>query len=368
MKKREWEIFKKNLIHPKKILNFIGLWVSQKLKPAAVRYYPVSVNIEPTINCNLECEMCQITLWDRKAGDLTFHNLRVLLNKIPSLMKVKLQGMGEPFLNKELHDMVGEAAGKDIWVEVTSNGTLLGGQDFRRKILDGPLNSITLSLDGATAETYEGIRGKGNLAQLIDGIKNLAAERKKDATPQIAIWIVGMRKNIHELPQMVQICYDLGVDKVTLQHDLSFWGKDDWLNRMSDQDLNQCDDFAKPFIDEAAALAQKLGIKFTCYQRNRFSVQNGNLCNWPWRSFYLTVEGHVTPCSIASDPEVANFGNLIDQSLEEIWNGEKYRKFRRNMKNGIVPDFCKGCFTDCKGMYDFNQTSPAVKTKEKVLV
>ncbi|HEB41896.1 MAG TPA: hypothetical protein ENI08_02670 [Candidatus Dependentiae bacterium] len=51
-------------------------------------------------------------------------------------------------------------------------------------------------------------------------------------------------------------------------------------------------------------------------------------CMWSKNSCFITVDGYVTPCCVRPDPMVFNFGNIFQKSFREIWNSNKYKKFR----------------------------------------
>jgi radical SAM protein with 4Fe4S-binding SPASM domain len=63
------------------------------------------------------------------------------------------------------------------------------------------------------------------------------------------------------------------------------------------------------------------------------------LCGQPFSQIYIERTGVVRPCCIGSH----NLGNLMEQSVEEIWNGPAYQELRRQMLEGIVPEPCAKC-------------------------
>jgi len=66
-------------------------------------------------------------------------------------------------------------------------------------------------------------------------------------------------------------------------------------------------------------------------------------CRWPFDSCFITVDGFVTPCCIRANPEVFNFGNIFETPFKEIWNGEKYQKFRETMIKNLPNPICDNC-------------------------
>jgi radical SAM protein with 4Fe4S-binding SPASM domain len=63
-------------------------------------------------------------------------------------------------------------------------------------------------------------------------------------------------------------------------------------------------------------------------------------CSSPWTSIDITASGDVAPCHIFYDLVL---GNLNEKSIYDIWNGEKFKKFRYYFtQNNLLP-VCSGC-------------------------
>ena len=65
-------------------------------------------------------------------------------------------------------------------------------------------------------------------------------------------------------------------------------------------------------------------------------------CEYPWASMTLLYDGRVVPCPLDYDGKVV-LGDANDQTLEEIWNSDRYHEFRRQHVTGDFPQghFCK---------------------------
>jgi len=59
-------------------------------------------------------------------------------------------------------------------------------------------------------------------------------------------------------------------------------------------------------------------------------------CEFPWTSATIMAEGNVVPCTQISNNEIV-LGNVNENSLEDIWNGEKYQKLRTMHITGKFP-------------------------------
>src|SRR5262249_52770492 len=121
-----------------------------------------------------------------------------------SLQRAHLFGLGEPLLSPHLFHYVSllSAAGVETWI--TTNATLM--TDARADALArAGLTRATVSIDGATKETYERIRIGGRFEEAVRGIKALTDARRRWARPRVMLAMVGMVSNLRELPRLVDL-------------------------------------------------------------------------------------------------------------------------------------------------------------------
>ena len=87
--------------------------------------------------------------------------------------------------------------------------------------------------------------------------------------------------------------------------------------------------------------------KYITKKRKMFS----NECLRLWYSFVINCDGRVSPCCFDKDGDYA-LGNLIEDSFESIWNGNKFQRFRQNLlKNRYGFDMCFDCTEGLKEIY-----------------
>jgi radical SAM protein with 4Fe4S-binding SPASM domain len=251
--------------------------------------------------------------------------------------------MGEPLLNKDFFNEVRFASSKGINVRTVTNGSLLNKENCV-KILSSSLKHIMISMDGANSNTHNNIRKGSDLDKLIENIKYLITLRNNAKIPFIEMWSVGQKKNIGELLDMVKLCSEIGVDKMSYQITLGYWGKEEWKNKLLHFRLNEKE--IEPILRGATKLARELGFDFEIYKENKLEKTEGKRCWWPWWSCYITADGYVTPCCVVTDPKVFNIGNLFEKSFSEIWNGHEYQKLREQLSNDNLPSFCTFCYID----------------------
>ncbi len=333
------------------LYNLILKKIDKNLGNTSLLSKPISLQIEPTTNCNLKCRMCESPLWDRKGLEMSFLDFKKIIDQFPYLATINLQGIGEPLLNKNIFKMVEYCKSKKMVVLFTTNATLIN-EKVAKKFVESGLDYVVVSIDGATHETFERIRIGANFNQVIGNIKNLIAIRGNLKKPRIIFLFTGTTDNIDELPKVIKIAKDIGVDKVEAQ-DTHAWG-DKELERINNKTLRQNMDRVKKIVNESIIEAEKIGIPFywlgTGRRKTLFSDidlqlhADQRLCQIVFRSCFITADGYVTTCSCNPDPRKMNFGNVLKQDFNTIWNSPEYKNLRRaRLNGGILPDYCRMC-------------------------
>ncbi len=313
---------------------------SLAVEPDVVPGGPLYVQVEPTIVCNLACSFCINPELNRPVKSMTAEQFETILDKIPSLEKVSLVGIGEPLLNKDLMKMLRAAKARQMTVGFTTNGTIMPPRIIE-EICDISPDWLHTSLDGATKATFENIRKGANFDAILKNLERLMAALDGASRPEISVWFVGIKDNIHELPALVRLVDGLGIKNLYVQS-VHFWGHESWREKNQPQSIANELERVGIFFEQAREEASALGM--TLEVCNLPDPNLGRECQWPWRACYITAEGFITPCCIqGSDPTVINFGNIFEQSFGEIWNSPDYQTFRRKLKSPDIPKICEGC-------------------------
>ena len=142
-----------------KFINALKYFLTRKNINLNLKYLPLTMDIEPTTGCNFRCTMCQVSEPDFKAFNMDFEIFKKVINENKQLIKIKLQGMGEPFVHKKFFEMIDYANQHGVSVEFVSNGSLLNDSNIK-KIVNHDISRISISIDGANAEIFESIRIK----------------------------------------------------------------------------------------------------------------------------------------------------------------------------------------------------------------
>lgn len=320
---------------------------------------PRKIQLKVTSTCNLTCTIYLISYrpkLKRRAGALEYAQFREIVDGLPNLERLTLQGLGEPLLAPRLEDMVAYAAGRGIAVGFNSNAQLLTPARSRR-LVDAGLAWLHVSVDGATAATYEGIRNAAVFARLERHVPALteAVERRGDGRPDVSLVFVAMRRNIAELPGVVGLAAAWGVPGVRVQNlshsfdDTDASGSYAEIRRFAAEEaLFTAEDIdaARTVFAEARQLADSLGIALRLPRLDERPAAQRRAtrgCDWPWTSAYVTHTGDVQPCCMVMGSDRANLGSLAARSFADVWEDQPYREFRRRLEGPDPPDVCRGC-------------------------
>jgi MoaA/NifB/PqqE/SkfB family radical SAM enzyme len=323
---------------------------------------PRHLQLEVTSACNLRCAMCLVRYRppvNKLAGAMRPELFGRILAEVPTLDRLTLQGLGEPLLSPYLLDMIRAAKERGSAVGFNSNATLLNRRRADELVAAG-LDWLHVSLDGATAETFEAIRDGATFGTVTANLAGLVAARTAagSGTPWIRVVFVAMRRNIAELPDLVHLVAGLGVDEIQVQNlshsfsDTDPAGEYDEIRQYAvDQALWTGGDraAAESAFHRARTVAAEHGVRLRLpgldpRPEPPAAAPTGPACTWPWDAAYVTSAGVVQPCCMVMGDDRAALGRLDQQSFVDIWHGEAYREFRRRLLNGAEPPaVCAGC-------------------------
>jgi radical SAM protein with 4Fe4S-binding SPASM domain len=327
--------------------------LSVLVRPTLATSLPRHLQIEIITRCNLACIMCPRTVALEKADsehqknewqqEMPFARFLAIINQMPNLQTLSLHGIGEPLLHPHLFEMVEVAAARGIQVRFTTNATLLNQSKCERLIRTG-LYRIIISLDGATAATYEGIRAKANFERVIENILKLSKTRDdlNQKTPTIDIAMVVSRLNYAEGPKLIDLAHHLGADGVILSPMQPPEAK--LAEMVCDlENWNQ-------ITVEAESRARQMGIKLYVRggsrpgkARNGKPVKETYKCLQPWLSSVVMMNGEMMPCCNIHDSRFS-MGNSFEDDFINLWNGPCYRSFRAELRRKEdTPVPCRWC-------------------------
>ena len=291
--------------------------------------------IEPSSRCNLNCKMCFRNNWfDEKTGLMSEETLNNVYDafKIKDIETVFFGGMGEPLLHPQIDRMIKNAASAEKRTELITNVTLLNSI-MTDRIISAGLDTLWISMDGFSKESYEQIR-KGSMYELI--MKNISTFNSKRTTTKLGITFVMMQENECELENINSFAHYIGAELINLSHVIPdkplskencLYEKDyptgkmyrlESINTLKKE--NYC-----PFIEDGAVFIRWDGEVSPCMQllHNSYS--------------YLYKEKRKVYAK--------TYGNINDNNFLSIYNNTEYIQFRQNVREFQYPccTICLGC-------------------------
>jgi radical SAM protein with 4Fe4S-binding SPASM domain len=319
---------------------------------------PTKLQVEVTASCNLKCRMCIVRYQPTlpRSASMSFVRFKRLLEQMPSVRELSLQGIGEPLLAPDLYEMIAYASARGIEVGFNSNATLLTRRAGER-LIDAGLGWMCISLDGATKETYEFVRDQASwetVERNITGFVDLLRERGA-ARPVLSLVMVLMKRTLPELPAVVEKAARWGIRRVFVQglsHDFSDAPPDAYASIAEYVDeqsvLSLPHEEVEATFAWARAIAAREGIDLrlpSVDERIEPIMVDGTPagCDWPWRGAYVTYTGTVMPCCMVMGTDRIALGNADERPFLEIWTSDEFSRFREGLLNGEPHAVCKGC-------------------------
>lgn len=173
---------------------------------------PMLVFWEVTRACQLACAHCRASATPGALpGELNHEEGLALIDQVAGFGRpfpiLVLTG-GDCLLRPDIFDLVDYASGLGIPVAMSPSVTPMLTHEAIEKMVEAGVKAVSLSLDGATAATHDGVRGiPGHFDQTIPAIRKLVAAGLK-----VQINTTVMRDNVEELADVAAILQDTGVD------------------------------------------------------------------------------------------------------------------------------------------------------------
>ena len=189
---------------------------------------------------------------------------------------------------------------------------------------------LTISIDGATPETYKSTRG-ARLETLITNLKQLAEVKRSrgSVVPRLTFKSVVMKQNLEELPTLVELGAACGVGEIELNNLVVY---NEELESQTVFDQRQRVDAV---YADAVAKAEGFGIRM--FYGGVEEKDGVPAC--PFRNFTVTCDGTVGPCGA----QRFAMGNIHDTALRDLWNHEELVSMRRGYARKDLPHQCEHC-------------------------
>ena len=319
-------------------------------------------------DCNLHCIMCEdhspysTTQAERRRDGRPKRRMDIeLVRRVlaesqgTALREIIPSTMGEPLLYRHFDEIIDLCSNYGVRLNLTTNGTFprRGARPWAERIV--PVGSdVKISWNGSTRQTHESVMLGSNWEEVLDNVRQFIAVRDEHAQNggnrcRVTFQLTFMEINIRELPDVVILAANLGVDRVKGHH---LWVHFDQMRRQSMRRSPEAITRWNAVVDEAHEMAElhRLPSGEKVLLENIFRLDEevdgdiapGGECPFLRHEAWVASDGRFNPCCA---PDVlrrtlGEFGNLNSTSLSDIWNGSEYTFLRSNyMQNAL----CQGC-------------------------
>lgn len=279
---------------------------------------PFRVMIENTNICQANCVFCPHQAMKRRIGTMEMTLFKKIIDQCQksAINYVTIYGFGEPLLDKHFFEKVVYAKSAAIpRVTTNTNGMYLTKEKIK-KIFNSGIDEIYISFDALTNKTYKKIRPGLDFKTVESNILNLIYERKKRKLdkPEIILSYVETPDNQKETLKYIQ----------------------KWQNKVNHISIS--------FMHN-----------WTGQIKNQGMLKNGKRdpCRLLWTDMTISWNGDVPLCCNDYENKII-LGNINNQSIKQIWGGEKLKKIREyhQKRNFAKVSLCKNC------QYNYHHKSP----------
>jgi len=285
---------------------------------------PVMAIIHPTNRCNHRCPGCE---YANILGKASIENICDVIDQLTELgiVSVLFTGGGEPTLHPSFANALLRAKENNLSIGIFSNGTTLNGPLC--DIIADNADFIRISIDAATKETFQGVRGVPgkNLESVRKGIVSLLS--KRDDKPEVGLKFLIRKTNLHEIIPFGEFGKSLGVDSIQFKP-----------IRQSEVDLDEGE------TEAAISMIDELKARYPGFVQGGIKPIKATVPCWitPLRVL-IDAEGKVFLCNYFNHRRDSHcIGSLGQKRLTDIWFSKRHIEALKNIR----PEEC--CLFDCR--------------------
>lgn len=331
------------------------------------------IYIEPTVACNLDCITCFRNAWDQPIGRMTeetFENIINGLKQMDPIPDVYFGGIGEPLFHQKTVEWIRRVKELGVKVELITNGTILTEKKCR-ELIDAGLDTLWVSLDGATPEGFADVRLGAELPLILENLRRLFKMRGGGhfPKPEIGVAFVAMKRNINDLPKIIKLGHTFGARYYSVSN-VQPATPEMQEDRLYTRTMRNIAYMPSPMLpklslpkmdfneDTVAALTEAFNSGCNVsFAGNNWGGAN-DVCNFVESgTMSIAWTGEVSPCwplmhthmsYLHGKPRLSKkhiIGNVRESLLEEIWLNPEYVAYRERLHNFVFAPctFCGGC-------------------------
>jgi MoaA/NifB/PqqE/SkfB family radical SAM enzyme len=242
-----------------------------------------------------------------------------------------------------------ERSGKrGVPATIVTNGTLIDADLAEFLVTRTRTSVLTFSIDGSKAETCEKIRRGLGFERLLDAVRFVVDSKKRHRRnrPLVSCNFVAMRENIEELPDLVRLASEIGIEEINVNYLTVEW------EAGLESSLYKHRDLQEKMFGEARRASEETGVVLhlppdiraggEAGSRKKGSVPFLGRCEFPWDTMIIDTDGTVRLCYMAWEESIGNV--KTDGGILRVWNSPAYRKVRETI-GGEKPHYryCAHC-------------------------
>lgn len=342
--------------------------IYERLQKPKNSLWRITIDTNPE-DCNLSCTMCEEHSQFSKYIDTLYKETGVKRRRMPVewLDKIFKQAkemgvreiipstMGEPLLYKGIERIYDLAKEHQIKINLTTNGTFPKKSVVEwAKIIVPQTTDVKISWNGSTAETSQEIMVGIDFENAIDNVKQFVTYRNQHFKSggnycRVTFQLTFMQNNMHELAEIIKLAAYLDVDRVKGHH---LWAHFNEIKKLSMKADSSSIKKWNAYVEEAYNAANEhrrpngekvlLENIYALEEMEKKEVPKSYGCPFLKKEIWISATGKISPCC-APDKErdkLGDFGNIQDQTLQEIISGDSYQDLVANYKD---QNLCKTC-------------------------
>jgi radical SAM protein with 4Fe4S-binding SPASM domain len=328
------------------------------------RNHPCSLIFLMKNLCNARCVMCGLSYANNEnVAEISLKDYQTMLNNldIDKVKEITFSGGGDPLLCKDLLNIVDYTNQTYPYIKLFTytNGIALT-EEFSKEFIKHNFCQIVISINASTAETQRKIMQVDVFEKVVANIRQLVDIRNRyGAKTKIQFSFVASMLNIDDLPGLITLGAEMGVDEISMQY-CRFYSKKFKVN--SNDSTKTIDKEYSLFfhqthsdekVKQAVSIAKARKIKFRhepLFSNTKLPKQR---CTWPWTTILIGPQGEIYPCGggevifyKALRDHRFYFGNILKEHISKFWNNEDYKRLRQSCdyrnRNKSIPQ-CWNC-------------------------
>ncbi len=302
---------------------------------------PLYVQFYPTLRCNQRCSFCYLKMFNSlqsssMSRSITNEKFEVSLkNAVKIIKELREHGVfeldilgGEPFLHKDIYDIVEYAVNSGMLVNISTNGSYL---ERIKKVSELDNVNIGISLHGSKESIHDSFCGRGSFKRCIDVLEELG--------DRVFVKTVVNKKNFFDVENIVKMLCEKGIKKYFLIQMID----------PEDKESLSLNEFYEVYKRALKASEGRIEVGIVgqlthiYYDLRNYKLITKTFCKAGSVKMVVFPNGDVYPCTMFLDYKV---GNILNEGFESVWRSSRWSIFRNLRRvcsfDCVYNHVCKG--------------------------